>query len=647
MSVLVSLSTTNTHHPYIPNHHHHHINGNLSSTIKSMSSTNRLTSKLNENYNGSIENDHVPFGVVNSMKQRLLDKANESLLLNNNSTFNRYSLSKPSSRLSSNENLLQTKSSISPLKHTTRLSRSQDNLLNNNHNNNNTEQFASYLQPKQDVIIVERTKSNDENTLTYRHSYIELHMDEVPKPGTVTTVKNMFERQIRLSRYDSDKLSNTSFNNTSRVNSQHREILSPSRSRSISPNDMAIRQRRTTVIHTSNIPSTLYPDVVISHTPPTSIHIETNKILNEQSLINLHTQKNEKKNFSLNIITDETTTNNNNRPNLLLSTTSSSDTSDYQPLDFKSRLALFNRTNTIERSNVNSYVSTNIKKSSNHTNSVSSPPNFLTKPIVHHHNLDKKDISLDSIVQTVVNSTKSVTFFGGIKVNSDVQSTLPASIVPPPQPIIKDEQSSISTSIDLFQAPDIIGGNVKLNKSSIFSGTRKDTRVQFIDDVDTFEYPSFTVVMAEFGYTISDDDSDDDNDDDDDDNDYSSIKNDKNSMKKIPVDENKIDDVDDDELERLASINAKFNSKNLIEEPLQSKGTLHTFRPTYLDQYELGTRNDSSTNSNSSDIFSSEKYFSSSTNTSNHSILKQEKSMFDMTNNIQWSSMSTTTDLLF
>ncbi|CAF4417349.1 unnamed protein product [Rotaria sp. Silwood2] len=433
--------------------------------------------------------------------------------------------------------------------------------------------------------------------------------------GTVTTVKNMFERQIRLSRYDSDKLSNTSFNNTSRVNSQHREILSPSRSRSISPNDMAIRQRRTTVIHTSNIPSTLYPDV--------------------------------KKNFSLNIITDETTTNNNNRPNLLLSTTSSSDTSDYQPLDFKSRLALFNRTNTIERSNVNSYVSTNIKKSSNHTNSVSSPPNFLTKPIVHHHNLDKKDISLDSIVQTVVNSTKSVTFFGGIKVNSDVQSTLPASIVPPPQPIIKDEQSSISTSIDLFQAPDIIGGNVKLNKSSIFSGTRKDTRVQFIDDVDTFEYPSFTVVMAEFGYTISDDDSDDDNDDDDDDNDYSSIKNDKNSMKKIPVDENKIDDVDDDELERLASINAKFNSKNLIEEPLQSKGTLHTFRPTYLDQYELGTRNDSSTNSNSSDIFSSEKYFSSSTNTSNHSILKQEKSMFDMTNNIQWSSMSTTTDLLF
>ncbi|CAF3529895.1 unnamed protein product [Rotaria sp. Silwood1] len=295
----------------------------------------------------------------------------------------------------------------------------------------------------------------------------------------------MFERQIRLSRYDSDKLSNTLLPNNSRMNSQQREIIiSPSRSRSISPNDMALRQRRTTIIHTSNQSSTplslpvttSYPDVVISHTPPTSIHIETNKILNEQSVINIYNQKNEKKLASLNIITDETTTNNNNnniRPNLLLSTTSSSDTSDYQPLDFKSRLALFNRTNTIERSNINSFVSTNIKKNSNRTNSVPSPPNFLTKPILHHHHLEKKDTSLDSIVRSVVNSTKSVTFFGGIKVNNDVQSTLPASIIPPPLPIIKDEQLSTLTLIDLLQIPDVIGGNIKLNKSSIFSGTRK------------------------------------------------------------------------------------------------------------------------------------------------------------------------------
>jgi hypothetical protein len=148
-----SLSIMSVLVPSFPNSHHHHfpnryINGNFS------------TAKLNEDMN----QDQVPFGVVNSMKQRLLDKVNESLLLNN----------RHSSRLSSNENLLQTKASLKP---TVRLSRSQDNLLNNNIN---TEQFTSYLQPKQDVIIVETTISNDEG---HRHSYTELHVDEVPKPG--------------------------------------------------------------------------------------------------------------------------------------------------------------------------------------------------------------------------------------------------------------------------------------------------------------------------------------------------------------------------------------------------------------------------------------------------------------------------------
>lgn len=162
MSVLVPSfpSSTNTHHHHFISNQH--ING------KSKSLTNRQTSKFNDNNQGNTDNDQVPCGVVNSMKQRLLDKANESLSLNN-----RLSLLK-----SSNENLLQAKPLTSPLKHTARLSRSQDNLLNSN-----SEQISSYLQPKQDVIIVERTKSIDDCTATYRHSYIELNIDEVPKPG--------------------------------------------------------------------------------------------------------------------------------------------------------------------------------------------------------------------------------------------------------------------------------------------------------------------------------------------------------------------------------------------------------------------------------------------------------------------------------
>ncbi|CAF4669381.1 unnamed protein product, partial [Rotaria magnacalcarata] len=56
---------------------------------------------------------------------------------------------------------------------------------------------------------------------------------------------------------------------------------------------------------------------------------------------------------------------------------------------------------------------------------------------------------------------------------------------------------SLTNSLDLLHPPDIIGGNIKLAKSSIHSGTKKNSRVQFVDDVDTFEYPSFEVVMAE------------------------------------------------------------------------------------------------------------------------------------------------------
>jgi hypothetical protein len=195
MSVLVP-SLTNNHHQYssyFSTNTNCRINGNLSQT-----KSNRLTHENDQT------NDHVPYGVVNSMKQRLLDKVNESFLLNNNSTLIRHALSKSSSRIPSNENLLQTKTSLSPLKRTARLSRSQDNLTNTNSFSGHlltTEQITSYIQPKQDVIIVDTTppttipnninEDNDDEgklragqkTLTHRQSYTELHVDEAPKPG--------------------------------------------------------------------------------------------------------------------------------------------------------------------------------------------------------------------------------------------------------------------------------------------------------------------------------------------------------------------------------------------------------------------------------------------------------------------------------
>jgi hypothetical protein len=88
--------------------------------------------------------------------------------------------------------------------------------------------------------------------------------------------------------------------------------------------------------------------------------------------------------------------------------------------------------------------------------------------------------------------------------------------------------------------------------------------------------------MAELGSTGSDDDNDINNDDDDqsstssngDDNNNNIIKTKTNGKLNDKHEEsnNHTDDVDDDELERLARINAEFNTNNLGEKPLQPKG---------------------------------------------------------------------------
>ncbi|CAF5194798.1 unnamed protein product, partial [Rotaria magnacalcarata] len=270
----------------------------------------------------------------------------------------------------------------------------------------------------------------------------------------------MFERQIRLSRYDADKIMNASVPTGTRMSSQNRDISSPIRSRSISPNDMALRQRRTTIpgptlplssTTLSLLVASSYPDLVISHTPPP----ETNKTSSEQVQsenlsVNNQTVNKEKKisttnrhavsheNIPLSVIVDECSTNllNNSRPNLLLPSKLVSETVDCQPLDFKSRLALFNRTN-MQKTNENLM---NIKKPFCQINSSST--NILTKPIVHHHhhtrtvNEEKKDNQTDiintplavPISRSVINLAKAVTYYGGNKLNGNTKSSLPDTI---------------------------------------------------------------------------------------------------------------------------------------------------------------------------------------------------------------------------
>jgi hypothetical protein len=343
----------------------------------------------------------------------------------------------------------------------------------------------------------------------------------------VSTVKNMFERQIRLSRYDADKVLSATTPAGSRMSSQHRDVSSPVRSRSMSPIDATLRQRRTSIsgpilpivsVGLSLPLPTSYPDLVISHTPPT----ETTKPSNEPMLINTHSDlfllnnqiiHAEKKSFvpsrsavtyeqssPLTVIVDDSSVNmsHHQRPNLLLSSTAT-DIVHSQQLDFKSRLALFNRTNTQSLNDISTMTNTSPgtamtmvtanRKSPNQTSS--SVTNLVSKPTVQFHPParpvmeDKKESTQETsshlllnmpIARSVVHTGKAVTFFGGSKLNGNSKSSLPNSIPAPPiQSSIHDksESLSISTATDLFRAPDVIGGNIQLSKSSIFSGTKK------------------------------------------------------------------------------------------------------------------------------------------------------------------------------
>ena len=166
MSVLVPPATRNHHYVSMRQLH-----GTAFAARKAIPIGNRSVSALNELTDSDMNSDRVPFGMVSSMKQRLLDKFNESLLLNHPGALTRQSLIK-----ASNENLLQTKS---PLKHASRLSRSHENLLNHH-----SESLNTYLQAKPNVIIIE-TSSNGEHTPAHRYSHLDLPIDEVPKPGTL------------------------------------------------------------------------------------------------------------------------------------------------------------------------------------------------------------------------------------------------------------------------------------------------------------------------------------------------------------------------------------------------------------------------------------------------------------------------------
>jgi hypothetical protein len=81
------------------------------------------------------------------------------------------------------------------LKATARLSRSHDNLLKNAFEPSMT----SYLQTTANVIIVDKTPTDEHVSTPVIYSHTELHVDEVPKPGRYYRLKdsnsNLDERE--------------------------------------------------------------------------------------------------------------------------------------------------------------------------------------------------------------------------------------------------------------------------------------------------------------------------------------------------------------------------------------------------------------------------------------------------------------------
>ena len=288
------------------------------------------------------------------------------------------------------------------------------------------------------------------------------------RSGTVITVKNMFERQIRMSRSDTERTLHPSPSSNSRIN-----LLNPTRSRSISPNDMAFRQRRATVtgspIASNGVPmpvSSTYPDLVISHTPTAPSQRDIKKPSVESSISNPPNDENKRDDHTSNMHMNGDSRDHNSSPTPI----AVSDTVHYEPLDFKSRLALFSRPDPVERTVEQSPSLNNIKKPSSTSHSTQPPPTFLTKPVLHHSS-EKTKSSTEAIPSSAARvlgvPAKGITFFGGVKLDDDVQLPLAAPPVSPLPPKKND------TSTDSSQTPDVIGGHVKLDKSSLFSGIKK------------------------------------------------------------------------------------------------------------------------------------------------------------------------------
>ena len=245
----------------------------------------------------------------------------------------------------------------------------------------------------------------------------------------------MFERQIRMSRADTDQHYPTKHSHL------HHSQWNSVRSRSISPNDMAIRQRRATItISTSNVSNVSkpitnpIPDVIISHTPNPIPSVP----LNSQRPLAV------RRTSSLLDIRFNTPNDGNHQTENLSSTPS--DTTDNELLDFKKRLALFNQVNGSESNEKNSSLSNESNSNGWSVQTESMAKNFPVEELRFN-----TQTNITTLLRTTLVPEKPVTYYGGTKFEENLKSFM----LPSP-------------SIRLI--------SVRNRKSSIHSGVKKVIR---------------------------------------------------------------------------------------------------------------------------------------------------------------------------
>lgn len=440
-----------------------------------------------------------------------------------------YQRTRSVSPFSSSSNFKTINSESNSSKQHISLFNKNSNSISNKRQDDDQKSFNSLSSPSQSSSSSSPLSSNYSSpddfkkakTEIIKCTYLnEINKDELPKPNFVSSVKNLFEKQISTNSTDNLNSLNNNIN-TSNLNNL-RQTTNKSK-------------QRQSLIETLNSPT----DRIIKSNIKKSVSIESlvdrlkqNGTLvyehNEKENIEIQTQP--EKSFNLYHHQDYVNTNNHNKPLSIVSLNTNE--LDDKALSFKERKEIFskNSQNLTDTINVNNNSTTSNKSQNINTkrqkielqidlNNESSDYNLNDEDSMSSNSSKQDDESLqaDTVlsVTDILNSAtenqknkksktpvKVVTFYGG----EEIKDVKKLNIQTKPQIL---NQTSNSTNNNSNDAPffEFIGAGIKLEKSNLVTTNMQQIkrkngtslRVNFVDTAETYEYPSYEFMLIELG----------------------------------------------------------------------------------------------------------------------------------------------------